>query len=234
MADPSQLGPDPSTYTAAPNGGVPPLMASAPLVPSPGNAGGFLHDVKHLSLELVRAVTALDLTKDKPFVKPTPFAITYLLPHAFGGLLPNEAFGLSPDLGIMAIPQAVIVPGGADINSETQRLYLLQQQIEREENVREAAPGWETERVEEALALARGRAAGNRPQADVTVRFLENLIYQRQLANPFLGPVIAATNPPSTIEQRFPDTAQPGEIVWPPVFAGGFIDALAASLPPDP
>lgn len=234
MAEPQLTGPDPATYKK--HDGAPGATPGA----SPDQAS-FIGDIQHLGAELFRSVFAVDISKSKPFIKPTPFAITYVLPHVFGGLVPNESFGLSPDLGMTAIPQAVIVPGGADINSETQRLFMLQEAIQREQNVREAAQGWDNERIQTALALARGRAKGSRPQADITVAFLENLLDQRLRKNVFLGPVLTTVAPLPSIESRTQPDGAPSGVNWPS--AGGitnalsifgFIDALVAALPPDP
>lgn len=98
-----------------------PLLGITPqFAPDPG----FFGQVRRVAGTLVHLTTGITLQLKPPIVKPGPFAITFLGPQAIGGVVPNRAYGIAPEVGLFNVLGA---PFSASHRSEIAKANQLDQ-----------------------------------------------------------------------------------------------------------
>lgn len=81
-------------------------------------------------------ITALEKAPGLVRPKLTPFAVTYLFPHALGGFAPNDLYGLPPDRSFLTL---IGVPFSQSIREERDRQIELFEDLQRRQKELAAA-----------------------------------------------------------------------------------------------
>ena len=198
----------------------------------------------------IRTLAAIDITRARPFVRPTSGAWLYLGPEAIGGFARNEWFHISPHIGPMSAAGALV---DSDIRHEAlraQRLYERGRAISEEAKMRDRYARMSTDQVLEQMSHARNAPFQFVPHVRISpdeYRIAVDTLRQRGIE---LSPAAALLieqregyargsltegrdDPTSPYAGAWDHGTPSGYIEW-PEGGTGLIDDLLATMPPDP
>ncbi len=148
---------------------------------------------------------AIEFRKSVVPIRPTPFAITYALPHAYGGVVNNEFYGIPESQSLLTLPYVVGTPAGA---LEAKRGQLIHNQLIQRQYVSRLVGN--VGQLSDAELLGRLRNLQNGrplPGSTAAQQTLAAEIQRRKLTGPIPGVLTLGTRP--TVEGLLAKVPQP-------------------------